>query len=529
MTVEQAIAALLAVIAAGTISFLALLGLSFLYRARAVDPGAVASLTTGDAVFVFDGAVLVDVTERAQSILSTAAQKVSDKPGLIALLAQRFPTLPDAVARLEPHDHRHLFSKDRTQIAALRRQGNRLRLTLAPVEGGDSAVEMDQATLIALESELNILRSTTDHMPFLVWRQNGDGQITWVNQAYVDACNIYGDPSGRGLWPPIRLFDIDAPELTASTSPASRRARLEGNDGALPAWFQFHVTPLDGDFLISAMNVDTVVKAEDSQRTFVQTLSKTFADLPVGLAVFTRDRRLALFNPSLADLTTIAPEKLILRPSIFGFFDMLRDLQMMPEPKDYATWRDQIVDLEASAADGTYRETWHLPFGRTFRVTGRPQVDGAVALLFEDISDEVGLSRRFRNEIETGQSVLDAIDDGLAVFAANGVLTMTNAAYDRLWSTDTREGLETLDINGAVQCWTQASVPNPGWDEARSLVLSDARSTQAWQMNAMLRDGRGMTCGFRRIAGGSTLARFVHMPAPPGLASSGAHLIAQKG
>ena len=62
---------------------------------------------------------------------------------------------------------------------------------------------------------------------------------------------------------------------------------------------------------------------------------------------------------------------------------------MMPEPKDYRSWRQQMSDLEAAAQNGTYEETWALPTGQTYRVTGRPHPDGAVALLFEDISAEV--------------------------------------------------------------------------------------------------------------------------------------------
>ena len=128
--------------------------------------------------------------------------------------------------------------------------------------------------------------------------------------------------------------------------------------------------------MVYALNVDTVVNAEIAQRNFVQILTKTFAHLSIGLAIFNRDRQLALFNPALVDLTDLPAEFLTGRPTIMCFFDRLRDNRTMPEPKNYANWRARVGTVVAAASDGSFRETWALPDGRTFRVTGRPHPDG---------------------------------------------------------------------------------------------------------------------------------------------------------
>ena len=44
------------------------------------------------------------------------------------------------------------------------------------------------------------------------------------------------------------------------------------------------------------------MQAETALRGFMQTLAKTFAHLPTGLAIFDQHRQLALFNPALAPL-----------------------------------------------------------------------------------------------------------------------------------------------------------------------------------------------------------------------------------
>jgi len=53
-----------------------------------------------------------------------------------------------------------------------------------------------------------------------------------------------------------------------------------------------------------------------AQRNFVQTLTKTFAQLSIGLAIFNRERQLVLFNPALIDLTALPADFLTGRPHL---------------------------------------------------------------------------------------------------------------------------------------------------------------------------------------------------------------------
>ena len=106
---------------------------------------------------------------------------------------------------------------------------------------------------------------------------------------------------------------------------------------------------------------DAAVRAERSLREFVQTLTKTFADLPIALAIFDRQRQLQLFNPALIDLTNLPTGFLTARPTLFDLLDKLRELRMVPEPKDFRSWRQQMSNLESAAATGHHVEEWSLP------------------------------------------------------------------------------------------------------------------------------------------------------------------------
>jgi len=172
------------------------------------------------------------------------------------------------------------------------------------------------------------------------------------------------------------------------------------------------------------------------RRQLNQTLTKIYANLTTGLAVFDRHRRLALFNPALFDLTDLPAPFLLSQPPLMQFFDRLRDNKVLPEPKNYGTWRKQIEDMITTASDGLYVEDWALPNGMTYRVTGRPHPDGAIAFLFEDITDNVSIARRYRSQINLRDAVLDATDEARAVFGPDNVLIPCHRAFRDLMGID---------------------------------------------------------------------------------------------
>ena len=68
-------------------------------------------------------------------------------------------------------------------------------------------------------------------------------------------------------------------------------------------WYEISATGSDGGMVFYALPADRLAPAEATLRDFMQTLTKTFAQLPIGLAIFDSSRILQLFNPALLDLT----------------------------------------------------------------------------------------------------------------------------------------------------------------------------------------------------------------------------------
>ena len=179
----------------------------------------------------------------------------------------------------------------------------------------------------------------------------------------------------------------------------------------------------------------------------------------------------------------------------------------MPEPKNYNSWRQQIADLVAAAADGRYSETWTLDSGRTYRVNGRPHPDGAIAFLIEDISAEVSLTRRFRAELELSQSVLDTLESAVAVFSSTGVLTVSNAAYRMMWSVDPDSSFAEVTIIDCLRDWQNSSLPSPVWSDLRDFVLEFGDRVQ-WHATVDRTSGAKLDVDAVPLASGATMIRF---------------------
>ena len=507
----------LALVLVGTSALTALAILMFagaLGKPRIRATGAVTA--AGDAAFLFDGQTLLDANQRGHRLLEslrrTAGEDSTDWGRLTRHLLREFPDLTQALTDLPTTRHALLKGPDgRETDLRLDWVEGMQRLTLIDTLAEDASIVLDRLSYRALQEELTLLRQVCESAPLLLWRETDGGQVTWANDAYLRRASDSqrGEPMS---WPLPSLFPVAEPG-------AGARVGLPATGNARPAWFD--VTRIDdGDgTLVYALPADEAHQAERTKRDFIQTLTKTFATLPIGLAVFDRARRLQMFNPALTDLTELEPEFLLSRPGIEGFLNRMREKHVMPEPRDYRTWARRLLEIETSAPGGDFAETWSLPGGQTYRFSASSHPDGALAFLIEDITSETHLTRNVRAEMETSQSVLNQLDDAIAVFAPNGHLVLTNTAFTRLWTLEGEESLGAVTLPEALQNWREASNDPDLW--ARVAALGRAGASDGKPVRGVMRmeDGETLTIEARRTSTGALMIAFSN-DAPPALATT---------
>ncbi len=456
----------------------------------------------GTVTFLFDDERLADATPRARDLIGERDKERSDWETLLQLLSGRFPHLRSQLGDLAEVGKKTIKPQD-NQAGWIDAEywSGLARITL--VQDQDHPDEtIDPLTATAIEHELETLRSIGEDSPQLIWKRDAEGVLVWANSSYIELTELLFplDPDAIRPWPPQDIF-TDAPR-PAGTAPVIDMFRIELPDEGGTIWYEVTSLRRGLDTIHFAIDATAVVQARDAQRNFVQTLTKTFAQLSVGLAIFDVERRLVLFNPALVDLTHLQPDFLVGRPTLMSFLDRLRDGQMIPEPKDYTSWRDQISELESAAEAGSYHETWLLPTGQTFRVTGKPHPDGAIAFLIEDISDEISLTRKFRSQIDISTAVLDNLTSAVAVFSSSGNMIMANNAYRSLWGTDPEGSLANRDFSDELDVWEQASAPSPVWVKLQD-TIGRRTSDVAWNGTIWLDSHVELTCYYAPLPDGT--------------------------
>lgn len=445
-----------------------------------------------NSVLLLRGGRVVDHSPDMVSLLDRPSLTGLEWEPLREALSVGFPNLPATVPdRQQTWD---CVLQDRCTLTA-EPVVDGLRLTLSCAPDGASIVYR----AASLVPEFDRLSEIALRAPEPVWEMDKDGAVIWYNEAYAELCRDSGHDH-----PGTSPFDLSLPE---PRSLRTTRVNLRKNNEDEVNWFEISSRPISHGWLHYAKSIDSLVNAEMAQRNFVQTLTKTFAHLPIGLAVFDKDRQLVLFNPALLDLTHLPVDFLSARPNLLSFFDHMRENRMMPEPKNYASWRDKLYDVVSAAREDRYCETWNLPSGLTYKITGRPHPDGAVAFLIEDISAEISLTRLFRSELELTQSVLDCFSESVAVFSRLGVLTFSNAAYRDQWKCDPDSAFAEITVVDATRDWQRECQPSPIWQEIREFVLV-LRERSAWDSEIVLKNGGRLVCTVEPVSAGATMVRF---------------------
>lgn len=455
-----------------------------------------------------EGYLLSDI-ERDDAFINPGTDRTAAYKRLIAALAPFSPELLQRLDALQDRGEAFLvdgrIGRDAVSIGGRIEEDDVLVLSVGPSGEGAVRQTVESATLEALQGELADLRAALDLSAAPMWREDAKARVIWANSAYFQLLERIRGGEEPG-WPLPRLF---AEHLEPAPAEGTyRRCDLDLPDRDEVSWYEITRDPLPGGAaMFTAHPADRIARAESSLKEFQQTTAKTFAALPVGLAVFDRRRELVTFNPALVALTNAGPEFLLTRPDLRAFLDRLREKQRIPEPRDYRSWRDQITKLEEGAESGTYQELWELPEGKTFRIMGRPHPDGAIAFMFEDVSAEVSLTRQFRADLDMFQAILDAVPAAIAVFQTDGSMIGTNEGYGRLWGSDPKSLAAMPHLEEVCADWAARCLPTGIWGEIRQFVAHEVERAP-WAEEVQTRDGVRLAVRMSPARGRATVVQF---------------------
>lgn len=423
---------------------------------RTSNTGPVLHIPDQRVSFLFDGTQLIDASVGAKKLLDKQRSDQSDWSRFLAAFLPSFPQLKDRGFGASRAGKVRLISPvNVAQSLEIERSDGITRFVFFDADQDNEDNETLRLELEAFRSEVRTLEAIADQSPQLIWKEDG-GRIDWANRAYLDESDKISEAKGRAtsVWPPEHIFrGLTRPARNHSSS----TARVSLNSGDRKEWYEITSVRRGESVVHFALNATALVRAEASQQAFTQTLGRTFADLSTALAVFNHKRELISFNPALCDMVGLNPAFLAQRPSAHEFLSYLNDSGFISGLESSENIAVALATFEAQAKTVGLQAEWKQANGRTIKVNARPHPNGAFAFVFEDISAEKTLYRKFEEERILSRVVLDNLAEATAVFAKNGHMLFCNRSYQKLWDSPLASTLSST-LDQEERRWAKALV-----------------------------------------------------------------------
>jgi signal transduction histidine kinase len=357
----------------------------------------------------------------------------------------------------------------------------------------------------ALLTEVASLRALVERLPSPVWMRDAAGRLAFVNAAYAQAVEARNavDAVERSL----ELLDSAARENIA-------RSRAAGGAyaGRLPAIVagtrrSFDVLDFRTETGSAGLGIDAT-EAETMRGALARVADahrRTLDQLSTGVAMFDTDHKLSFYNAAYRALWDLDAGYLDQAPTDSAVLERLRTARKLPEEQDFRQWKAELQ--EAYRAIEPKEHTWHLPDGRTLRVVSTPNPDGGVTYLFDDVTERLDLERRFEELIRVQGETLDNLTEGVAVFASDGRLRLSNPSFARMWRLPPPVLAERPHIEMITDLCRPLHGDDPTWQALRRVVTAIG-SREAISGRLERRDGSVVDCTTVPLPDGATLVTF---------------------
>jgi len=238
----------------------------------------------------------------------------------------------------------------------------------------------------------------------------------------------------------------------------------------------------------------------------LDTRFRSFDRLATAFAVFDAHQRLAHFNQAYVDLWQLDAKWLSGRPRDGEILDRLRQSRSLPEKADYRDWKRSW--LAAYGSNTQKEDQWHLPDGRTLHVIADSLAEGGVTYLYENVTEHLALESRYNALIHVQSETLDMLREGVAVFAANGRLRLSNRAFAAIWRLSPALLSRAPHIDDVIFACRPFYDEPQEWERIKSAVTSIFAERRPYESQFDRPDGTVIACAALPLPDGGTLLTY---------------------
>lgn len=278
---------------------------------------------------------------------------------------------------------------------------------------------------------LQALSTLIEVAPLPIWLRSRERSLALVNSAYVAA--VEGRDAAQVVADGVELVD-DADRLAPpDTEAAPSRRAVPATIAGERRMIELVERPIGPAGVAGfAIDIEEQEEARAELGRFLEAQRDMLDRLSAGVAQFSRDRALIFFNQPFARLFDLTPDFLADRPEFDRVIDAMRDARKLPEPRDFPSWKAERRGW-FTAGLAAIEEDWELPDRRHLRVLAQPLPDGGMLVVFEDRTRQIMLETDRERMIQVQTTTFDNLAEGIAVFASNRRLKLSNNRFRALW------------------------------------------------------------------------------------------------
>lgn len=366
-----------------------------------------------------------------------------------------------------------------------------------------------------LTDTLTMMRHLFNTLDQTAWTRNVDGQLDWVNAAYVEAVEagnmeeviqqgreLLGEQARQKIERERVLLSQNSDEVKFAAFRDRLSTVISGDRHALA------VAEVSGPIGSAGMatNLSDMEQIREELQRTMRSHAETLDQLSTAVAMFDPEMKLQFFNQAFVKLWSLDIPYLESHPSNSMLFDGLRSDGKLPEQPEWRRWKESM--LSAYRAVDPQEHWWHLPDSRILRVVANPHPQGGVTWFFENLTEKFDLESRYNTLMKVQGETLDHLAEGVAVFGADGRIRLSNPAFAELWALPAPLAVEGTHIS-SIRKHCSEIADDQLWDEFVSAVTGVSDKREGMQGQAELIDGDILSYAVVPLPKGQMMLTFV--------------------
>ncbi len=272
--------------------------------------------------------------------------------------------------------------------------------------------------------------------PYPIWQRDNTGKLCFYNLSYSVAVEDVMEKEDITETPELdKKSKIMAMQAFETNRPVSdRRHVVIGGERKLYDITEMPV-PEEKISVGFAFDMSELEELKEDLARHISAQDDLLESSASAMAIYGADMRLKSFNYAFAALWKLDEVWLDMQPTYAEILEALREKRKLPEQANFQLFKQQQIKLFTGLIE-PHEEFFYLPDGKALRVIAIPHALGGILFAYEDVTDRLALERSYNTLIAVQRETLDNLHEGVAVFAEDGRLKLSNPGYLALWNID---------------------------------------------------------------------------------------------